>query len=125
MLKELILQFGNFEINLESYLKFGDDLIMVAEKYLPGLSKHIVFREDASPSSFFKYVGTTNGAIYGLAIDDWKPPTKTIIKGLYLTGAGTSARPGVEDAFHSGLTVAKEIYSKENFVNKITSRTTS
>jgi phytoene dehydrogenase-like protein/phosphopantetheinyl transferase/acyl-CoA thioesterase FadM len=93
--------------------RYGDELIKRAEKALPNLREHIVYRQDASPATFARYARTTNGAIYGLAIDEWKPSIKTTIKGFYLAGAGTSARPGVEDAIYSGIMAADAILEGE------------
>ena len=86
--------------------EFGDQLITIAEKAVPKLKDHIIYREDASPATFARYAWTTGGAIYGLAIDEWRPSISTPINGLYLTGAASSQRPGVEDAVYSGMKVA-------------------
>ncbi len=95
------------------YLKrkehIGDNLIRLAEIAIPNLRQHIIFREDASPSTFARYAWTTGGSIYGLAIDEWKPSMKTPIKGLYLAGANTASRPGVEDAVFTGIMAANKI----------------
>jgi phytoene dehydrogenase-like protein len=93
--------------------QFGDRIIALAEKTLPNLREHIVYRQDASPATFARYAWTTSGAIYGLAIDEWRPSMISPIEGLYLTGASVSARPGVEDAVYTGITVAEEIIKKK------------
>jgi acyl transferase domain-containing protein/phytoene dehydrogenase-like protein/NADP-dependent 3-hydroxy acid dehydrogenase YdfG/acyl-CoA thioesterase FadM len=89
--------------------QYGTKLIEISEKVLPGLSDHILYRQEASPASFSRYAGTTDGAIYGLAIDEWHPPLKTPIEGLFLAGAGTSFHPGVEHAALSGINAANKI----------------
>jgi len=94
--------------------QYGDELIKRAEQAIPGLKDHIVFRQDATPATFTRYAGTTDGAIYGLAADEWRPSLKTPIHGLYLAGAGISARPGVEDAVYSGIMAADAILHEEN-----------
>ncbi|RJX28815.1 MAG: SDR family NAD(P)-dependent oxidoreductase [Desulfurivibrio sp.] len=81
----------------------GDALISQAEQVIPGLSAHIVYRQDASPATFARYARSTNGAIYATLIDGWKPSPKTPVQGLFLTGASISARPGVGDAVYSGM----------------------
>ncbi len=92
----------------------GDDLISQAAQVIPGLEKHIVFRQEASPATFARYVRTTGGAIYGLDIDEWRPAIKTPVKGLYLAGAGVSVRPGVESAVYSGIAVVDAILKNDN-----------
>ncbi|MCJ7603516.1 MAG: FAD-dependent oxidoreductase [Desulfobulbaceae bacterium] len=94
--------------------QYGNKLLRLAETAIPNLREHIIFRQDASPATFARYVWTTGGSIYGLSIDEWKPPMKTPIKGLYLAGAGTTIRPGVEDAISSGIMAADAIESTWN-----------
>jgi len=89
--------------------EFGDALIAKAERVIPDLRRHIVFREDASPATFARYLWSTDGAIYALALDEWHPPNRTPIQGLYLVGAGTTSRPGIEDVVISGRKVADMI----------------
>ena len=102
----------------EKKRNFGNKLISVAENAVPELTKHIVFRQDASPATFARYARTSGGAIYGLAASEWKPPMKTPIAGFYLAGAGTSTRPGIEDAVFSGIKVAEEIIPNCYFGDK-------
>ncbi|HAK59113.1 MAG TPA: hypothetical protein DCO77_01850, partial [Nitrospiraceae bacterium] len=93
--------------------RYGDALIERAEKAIPKLREHIIYRQDASPATFARYARTTDGSIYGLAADEWKPSIKTPIKGLYLSSAGASVRPGVEDAVYSGRMAAEAILKNE------------
>jgi phytoene dehydrogenase-like protein len=93
--------------------KLGDELIALAEKAIPDLREHIVFRQDASPATFSRYAHTTDGAIYGLSIDEWRPSARTSIAGLYLSGAGIAARPGVESAVYSGIIAVDAIRKEE------------
>lgn len=88
---------------------FGEELISSIEAILPGFRNHVVFREEATPATVDRYVRPTDGAIFGLAIDQWRPPTKSAVGGLYLAGAGTTVRPGVEDAVHSGMLAADAV----------------
>lgn len=87
----------------------GDLLIKAAEHALPGLSRHIIFREEASPATIARYIWSTAGAAYSLAINEWHPSYKTPVSGLYLTGVATRNRPGVEDAIRSGIKAADAI----------------
>jgi phytoene dehydrogenase-like protein len=98
---------------VERKRQFGEELIAVAENIIPGLREHILFRQDASPATFTRYVQTIDGAVYGLSIDEWRPSAKSPIEGLYLAGAGIAARPGVESAVYSGIMAADLIMKKE------------
>jgi phytoene dehydrogenase-like protein len=102
----------------EQKKKFGDRLIALAEKAIPGLKEHIIYRQEASPATFARYAWTTDGAIYALAIDEWRPPMKTHIKGLYLAGSGASARPGVEDVVYTGIRAAESVVREERKIHK-------
>jgi phytoene dehydrogenase-like protein/acyl-CoA thioesterase FadM len=95
--------------------RFGRKLIEIAKKVIPDLNQHIIFEQEASPATFSRYAWTSDGAIYGLAIDEWRPPAvKTPIDGLFLSGAGTSLHPGVEYAALSGINVANKILPLRN-----------
>ncbi|HET7874510.1 MAG TPA: NAD(P)/FAD-dependent oxidoreductase [Methylomirabilota bacterium] len=84
----------------------GDRLITRAEHALPGLSAHIVYRQDGTPASFARYAWTTGGAIYGPAVGQWRPPAKSPIEGLVLAGAGVFPGAGVEAVVISGTLAA-------------------
>ncbi len=90
--------------------EFGDALIALAERVLPGLREHVVFREEASPATFARYVRTTGGAIYGPAAGQWRPPAKTPVERLYLAGAGVFPGGGIEAVVISGTMVADALY---------------
>jgi len=93
---------------------FADRLIATAEKAVPGLRDHVVFREEASPATLARYIRSTDGAAYSLAIDEWRPPVKTPVNGLYLSGVGVRVRPGVEDAVRSGMLAAEAVLSEKD-----------
>jgi phytoene dehydrogenase-like protein len=90
--------------------EFGDVLIALAERVLPGLRGHIVFREEASPATFARYARTTGGAIYGPAAGQWRPPAKSPVERLYLAGAGVFPGAGIEAVVISGTLVADAVY---------------
>ena len=92
----------------------GDELIARAEKIIPGLSEHIVYRQDASPRTFERYAWTSDGSIYGPSWDSFRPHLKTPIPNLYLTGAGVWPGPGIEAVVISGLAAANAIYPSSN-----------
>ncbi|MGQ9496770.1 MAG: FAD-dependent oxidoreductase [Desulfotomaculales bacterium] len=89
---------------------FGDALIVLAERVLPGLREHIVFREEASPATFARYARTTGGAIYGPAAGQWRPPAKSPVERLYLAGAGVFPGAGIEAVVISGTLAADTVY---------------
>lgn len=92
--------------------RMGDDLIDRAEKVIPGLRQHIVFREEASPATFGRYNWSSDGAIYGSARGQWTPPARTPIQGLMLAGAGVFPGSGIEAVVISGTLAADTIYPK-------------
>jgi all-trans-retinol 13,14-reductase len=88
----------------------GDDLIALAERVLPGLRRHIVYRQDGSPATFARYAWTTAGAIYGPAAGQQRPPCKSPIQGLVLAGSGVFPGAGVEAVVISGTLAANALY---------------
>ena len=69
--------------------KWGDFFINIAEKYfIPGLSKHIVVKDIATPATFSRYSGSPTGSIYDMAsiVTQFGPkrlPFKTPVENLY------------------------------------------
>lgn len=85
--------------------QIGDRLIAIAEKVVPGLSAHIVYRDEASPLTFARYDWSTAGSIYGVAQQDRLRGVKSPIPGLVVAGSSTHG-PGVEAALISGAFAA-------------------
>ncbi|HYL79788.1 MAG TPA: NAD(P)/FAD-dependent oxidoreductase [Candidatus Acidoferrum sp.] len=90
----------------------GEELIGTAEKVMPGLREHIVWRQDGTPATCARYAGATGGAIYGPAAGQWRPPNKSPIERLYLAGAGVFPGPGIEAAVISGTLAADAVYRR-------------
>jgi phytoene dehydrogenase-like protein len=90
----------------------GEELISAAEKVMPGLREHIVWRQDGTPATCARYAWTTGGAIYGPAAHGWRPPNKTPIQRFYLAGAGVFPGPGIEAAVISGTLAADAVYRR-------------
>lgn len=84
----------------------GDALLARAERVLPGLSRHVVYRQDGTPATFARYAWTTGGSIYGPAIAGWRPAVRSPIEGLALAGAGVFPGAGVEAVVISGTLAA-------------------
>jgi phytoene dehydrogenase-like protein len=86
----------------------GDALIARAERLIPRLAEHIVYRQEGSPATFARYAWTSGGAIYGPVIGAWRPPARSPLPGLVLAGSGVFPGAGVEAAVISG-TLAAEV----------------
>ena len=86
-----------------------DKLIALAEEVVPKLRNHIVFREDATPATFVRYVGTTNGAIYGVERGQQVRAVKTSVPGLLLAGTGVEPGSGIEAVIISGMLAARAV----------------
>jgi phytoene dehydrogenase-like protein len=89
-------------------------LIKTAEKFIPDLSKHIVYSEAATPLTLERYTANYKGAAYGWAstigqsgVSRLQP--KTPIKNLYLAGHWTNPGGGVIAVALSGRNIAKVI----------------
>jgi phytoene dehydrogenase-like protein len=83
----------------------GDRLIAAAEKVIPELSRHIVYRTDASPVTYARYDLTSAGAIYGMSRQGRLKGAKSPVPCLAVAGSAT-AGPGVEAAVISGALAA-------------------
>jgi phytoene dehydrogenase-like protein len=88
--------------------QFGDDLIAIAERVIPGLSGHIVYRDEASPVTFTRYDWSSAGSIYGVRLKDRLKGTKSPVPGLVVAGSSTHG-PGVEAAVISGAFAAEAL----------------
>jgi phytoene dehydrogenase-like protein/uncharacterized membrane protein len=87
----------------------GESLIARADAILPGLQRHIVYRQDATPATFARYAWTSGGAIYGPAVGARRPPLKSPIEGLVLAGSGVFPGAGVEAVVISGVYAAEAL----------------
>jgi all-trans-retinol 13,14-reductase len=83
----------------------GDRMIAAAEKVIPDLSRHIVYRTDASPVTYARYDWTSAGAIYGMSRQGRLRGAKSPVPCLAIAGSAT-AGPGVEAAVISGALAA-------------------
>ncbi len=81
----------------------------VEQAVFPGFSRHVVYRETATPATFTAFTSARNGNIYGAARAVWRPRMQTPIAGLYLAGAGTDTGAGIEAVIISGTRVADAI----------------
>ncbi len=86
----------------------GDQLIALAEEALPGLSKRIVFRAEATPLTFRRYDWSSDGAIYGATGAPGAIKVKSPIRGLVFAGSATHGA-GVEAVMISGANAAEAL----------------
>jgi all-trans-retinol 13,14-reductase len=86
-------------------------LIKMAEKLIPGLSRHIIVQDAATPKTIERYTLMPEGSLEGLeeTIENQKPCFKTPLKGLYLAGSSTYPGGGIELVIMSGLICANDI----------------
>jgi all-trans-retinol 13,14-reductase len=87
-------------------------LLAQAERVIPGLSQHIVYREAATPLTHTRFTGSTGGTSYGIAATPAqflgeRPASATAVAGLYLAGASTRWAHGIIGAMHSGVAAAE------------------
>jgi all-trans-retinol 13,14-reductase len=96
---------------VEKKRKLAEELIQKAEKIIPGLSKHIVVQDAATPKTLERYTLIPEGAIYSFdqSIDTKRPYFKAPVKGLYLVGASTFPGGGIEAVVISGTICANDI----------------
>jgi len=93
-----------------------EEMIKRVEKIIPGISKHIVVLDSATPKTFERYTSMPEGAIYGFdqTIYTRRPYFKTPIKGLYLAGSSTFPGGGIEAVVISGIICAYDIIGWRN-----------
>jgi len=96
---------------LEKKKEMAEALISKAEKVIPGLSKHIVALDAATPKTFEHYTLMPEGAIYAFdqSVGVKRPYFKTPVKGLYLASASTFPGGGIEAVVISGIICANDI----------------
>jgi phytoene dehydrogenase-like protein len=101
--------------------KFLDSLIERIEKYtIPNLSKHITYKEAATPHTLHRYTLNYKGASFGwagipsqFAVPDIRKPL--FIQGLYLAGHWTTLGVGISGTAYVGYDTAKMLLRKKKF----------
>ncbi len=93
---------------------FRDQLMAAAEKAVPGFGSSVAYEEVATPLTFSRYLGTTDGTGYGIAltadqIANKRPAPKTPIRGLFLAGASTRAGHGIGGVMTGGVQTATAV----------------
>ncbi|MFT4626192.1 MAG: all-trans-retinol 13,14-reductase [Myxococcota bacterium] len=94
--------------------QLGDRMLQGLEARIPGLSEHIVFREEGTPLTNVFYAGATRGSLYGTekSLLQLVPPLgwalDTPLRGLFQCGGSTLSH-GVAGASESGLHAAAKV----------------
>lgn len=97
----------------------ADNLIKTIELHtIPNLSKHIIYKETATPHTLYRYTLNYAGAAYGwestpnqLAHSDFRKPF--FIRNLYLVGHWTTHGLGIPGVMYSGYDTAKMLLRKK------------
>jgi phytoene dehydrogenase-like protein len=89
-------------------------LIEIAEDVIPGIAKHVVWKESATPVTQERFTHSTGGTSYGIeAATDQMGPLRmgpnTDVAGLYLAGASTPSGHGIGNVMRSGVIAASAI----------------
>jgi phytoene dehydrogenase-like protein len=89
-------------------------LIGIADGVIPGLAKHVVWKESATPVTQERFTRSTGGTSYGIefATDQMGPMRvgpATDVAGLYLAGASTPSGHGIGGVLRSGVIAASAI----------------
>ncbi len=104
--------------------QFLNSFIDRLEQYsIPGLKKHIIYKDAATPQTLHRYTANYRGASFGwagtpsqLALSDFKKPS--FVKGLYLTGHWTTHGLGISGVVYVGHDIAQMILRKRrNVIN--------
>jgi phytoene dehydrogenase-like protein len=88
---------------------------------IPELSKHVLYKDAATPKTLFRYTHNYKGAAFGwehspsqLADADFKSPS--FIRGLYLAGHWTTSGLGIPGVTYLGWDVANLILKKTKHI---------
>lgn len=116
----------------ENYQKLkeevADVLIKYAEDLIPDLSKHIIVKVSATPLTFARYIGTSEGATAGWNWDahvQFKIAQKTPIKNLYQVGHFTWQPGGFLGSMVTGKMATKLIEKEERKTVRMAGNTIS
>lgn len=111
----------------ETYDQFkkrkAEQLLDTMEEKFPGLRQSIHSYSTATPLSYRDYIGTDDGAMYGI-VKNYKDPYRTFIDprtklpNLYLTGQNLNMH-GILGTAISGLATCIAILGNENIIEKI------
>lgn len=122
--KNSILCFTNAPFQNKDYWRLHKDksrelFIKKIESLIPSFSKHILFKDAATPYTLYNWTLNYKGAAYGwacmpsqFAIPEFSK--KTSVHNLYLTGHWTTLAQGIPGVVYLGRETAKMILKREN-----------
>jgi all-trans-retinol 13,14-reductase len=98
--------------------RLTDAMVEGAERVIPGIKEHIVWKEAATPISQEHFTFSTGGTSYGieLSLDQFgpnRPSPRTEIEGLYLAGASTVFAHGIAGVMRGGVGCASAILGRD------------
>jgi len=98
--------------------RLTDALVEGAERVIPGIRDHIVWKEAATPISQEHFTLSTGGTSYGieLTVDQFgpnRPSPETEIDGLFLAGASTVFAHGIAGVMRGGVGCASAILGRD------------
>ncbi len=91
-----------------------DHLLESAEAVIPGLRRHLVWKEAATPVSQERFTRSTGGTSYGIEMSadqagPFRVGPRTEVPGLFLCGASTPSGPGISGVMRSGVDAAGQV----------------
>jgi prolycopene isomerase len=95
----------------EAREEYTDRMLNEVEKVVPGIRRHLLFRESATPLTLERFTGSSEGALYGWANTINQTGNKRLhnrspVDGLYLAGHWAEPGSGSFKATVSGLQTA-------------------
>lgn len=97
---------------------FTERMVDAAERMIPGIREHIIWKEASTPVTHEKFTLSTGGTSYGIeiALDQVgpnRPGYATEVAGLYLVGANTQSGHGISGVIKSGVGCASAITGRD------------
>jgi phytoene dehydrogenase-like protein len=97
---------------------FTERVVDAAERMIPGIREHIIWKEASTPLTHEKFTLSTGGTSYGIeiALDQVgpnRPGHATEVAGLYLVGANTQSGHGISGVIKSGVGCASAITGRD------------
>lgn len=100
--------------------RFASAFLTIIEEFIPGLKRHIVFKETASPHTLWKYTRNNSGAAYGWAatpeqLGDPEFRRPSYPKNLFFTGHWSMQGLGIPSVVYLGMDTATNILNRSKF----------
>lgn len=94
--------------------RFRDRLLAAADRAIPGFADAVALDLVATPFTFQRHLGVTDGTSYGIAATPdqmvmGRPGTRTPIPGLFLAGASTRSGHGITGTMAGGIEAASAV----------------